>query len=71
VVTLWENHGGANRYIALVMPIFFCIVRLGAAGITGQSSRKPWTGEGALTGAPGICVYLCHGNAEFQSSAWD
>jgi len=46
----WESHGGANRYIALVMPLFFILFAWSIYELLGKAAASLGSGRGALFG---------------------
>ncbi|MGZ9235349.1 MAG: hypothetical protein ACXW4E_07480, partial [Anaerolineales bacterium] len=54
----WENHGGANRYIALAMPIFFVLFALTVHELLNKAVTNLGSRREALIGSRLIYVFL-------------
>jgi hypothetical protein len=54
----WENHGGANRYIALVMPIFFVLFAWTIHELLNRAVASLGIRRGVLEGAYLVYVIL-------------
>jgi hypothetical protein len=47
----WENHGGANRYIALAMPVFFVLFAWTLQVLLDNAAASLGSGRGAVVGS--------------------
>jgi len=54
----WESHGGANRYIALVMPIFFILFGLTIQELLARAVTSLGSVRGAVLGARIVYVLI-------------
>ncbi len=54
----WENHGGANRYIALAMPIFFVLFAWTLQVLTDKAAASLGSGRGAIIGMRFVYIFL-------------
>ena len=67
----WEEHGGANRYIAIAMPLFFASLVIAVEALR-QKAVAIWSSRLAveLGARAGLGLPLRDRSAELQSLAW-
>ena len=54
----WENHGGANRYIALAMPVFFVLFAISVQELLNKAVTSLGSRWEAMTTAPLVYVLI-------------